>query len=203
MSEPTGLQKIPVDQLTAFSELKLRMLIDYDEYESVLQISVTAKNAFVAAQVAEIVKNELETYYINYRTAKTQAEIGNLKNSINRAEQDYVRAREKLNNFRDQNLNVVNSSVLSKIEQLQSEFSLYNNIYQNLVQQLENLELQLERETPVFTPIEPVVIPNSPSSPKKLNTYLLVIFLGLLTAVLVVILPYVWKQVTSQGEPKG
>ncbi len=74
---------------------------------------------------------------------------------------------------------------------MSAEFNLAFNIYNKLAQQLEQLKIQLKKETPLFTEFEPVTIPldkSEPSIPGIIVKYIAlgIVFGGLFIFILIV-----------------
>ncbi|MDE5421898.1 hypothetical protein L3073_06735 [Ancylomarina sp. DW003] len=87
-------------------------------------------------------------------------------------------AQNKLARFRDQNKNVSSAMAQTQIERLQSEFSMASSVYTELAKQLETQKIQVKEDTPVFTIIEPVVVPFERSKPKRAMILIIWTFLG-------------------------
>ncbi|MHA8095482.1 hypothetical protein ACMH5Q_11360 [Aquirufa lenticrescens] len=73
----------------------------------------------------------------------------------------YVNSQRKLASLKDSNLNSIFQSVQSNQEYTQNEFNLYSTIYNQLMSQLEQAKIQLKKDTPIFTFVEPIYIPQN------------------------------------------
>ncbi len=54
---------------------------------------------------------------------------------------------------------------------IQDEYSLAYSLYQSLAKQYEQKGIELKQETPVFTVLQPVIVPLDPSSPNILIVF--------------------------------
>jgi uncharacterized protein involved in exopolysaccharide biosynthesis len=72
------------------------------------------------------------------------------------------------------------TSGLSRIEtdRIQTRYTIAFGVFQELSKQLEQAKIQVKKETPVFTIVEPVTVPSEKSKPKKAMILFLWIFLG-------------------------
>ena len=61
---------------------------------------------------------------------------------------------------------------------LQSELQVANSVFENVVTQLEQVKLQVTKDTPVFSIVKPVVFPNNKSEPKRSMILIIWLFLG-------------------------
>jgi uncharacterized protein involved in exopolysaccharide biosynthesis len=67
---------------------------------------------------------------------------------------------------------------LTDVERLQGEYSIALNVYNELAKQLEQAKIQVKEETPVFSVLEPAMIPREKSKPKKPMIVAIWLFLG-------------------------
>ena len=67
----------------------------------------------------------------------------------------------------------------SQIEQerLQSKYMVANSIYSEMAKQLEQAKMQVKRDTPVLTIVQPVAVPRKPSN-SRAKTLIVWTFLG-------------------------
>ena len=65
-----------------------------------------------------------------------------------------------------------------KQQNLQSEYTLAFGVYSELAKQIEQAEIQVKKDTPILTTVQPVQIPDEKSSPKRLLILLIWTFLG-------------------------
>ena len=64
------------------------------------------------------------------------------------------------------------------MERLQGEYSIALNVYNELAKQLEQAKIKVKEETPVFSVLEPAVVPNEKAKPKKAMIIAIWLFLG-------------------------
>ena len=86
--------------------------------------------------------------------------------------------QNKLALFKDSNLNIIDSRFENRLSGMEAEFGIVNAVYQELSKQLEQSKLQVSKDTPVFSVIKPVTIPNIRSAPKRSLIVLIYTFLG-------------------------
>jgi uncharacterized protein involved in exopolysaccharide biosynthesis len=66
---------------------------------------------------------------------------------------------------------------------LESEVNIAQSIVQQLASQVEQAKLQVNKDTPVFTTIQPVTIPFERSAPKRSLIVVTFVFLGFIISV--------------------
>ena len=72
---------------------------------------------------------------------------------------EFNKIQNKLSAFRDKNINLSTEKIKNELNNLQSEYNLIFNIYSELLLKYENKKLEIKRNTPIFTELEPITIP--------------------------------------------
>jgi uncharacterized protein involved in exopolysaccharide biosynthesis len=81
----------------------------------------------------------------------------------------------------------------TKLLQLQAEYDLTFSVYSELAKQLETQQLQVKKDTPLFTVLKPVTIPNEKSAPKRAIILVVYLFLGFVLSLGAVLGKKYWK----------
>jgi uncharacterized protein involved in exopolysaccharide biosynthesis len=89
----------------------------------------------------------------------------------------------KLANFEDQYSSINTSLGRTRLNDLQDEYNLSYNVYSELAKTLETQRFQVKKDTPVFTILEPAVVPSGKSAPKRSLIIISFIFLGFILGV--------------------
>ena len=72
---------------------------------------------------------------------------------------------------------------MSELQKLESEYQLQQNILINLASEYNNNKIKLNKDTPIFSVIDEVSVPNQKSKPKRSLLVIIYIFLGLVLSV--------------------
>lgn len=154
------------------------------------QITLTVKmpEAWISAQATQMVLDKLIKYVTKYKTGKQLENVNFLEATTAEAEAAYKSNQQKVAGFKDNNYGVVFQSVQSREQLLQNEFTLSFTLYNSLVTQLQQARIQLKKDTPLFTLLEPVYVPDSPSEPNPPKIMLSYLFIGLSIGILLVLL---------------
>jgi hypothetical protein len=129
-----------------------------------ITLSVKMPEPNLSAEATKAVLNLMMKYITKFKSSKQLDNLQFLEKSTAEAEIKYKKAQQRLAGFKDNNYNVIFESIQSKEQQLQNEFSLAFSIYNQFVTQLEQTRIQLKKETPLFTIVEPVYIPEAVST---------------------------------------
>ena len=151
-----------------------------DKKTNLITIDVTMQDPYVAAQLADSVKNRLQDFLTAYRTKKARYDLEYALKLNKQARKDYERARLLYSEYVDANQDMMLLSAQQKQNDLENEMQLqYNNFTATSAQVLAAKAL-VQKETPSFTTIQSATVPLSPSGPKKELIVLVCLFLAAL-----------------------
>jgi hypothetical protein len=153
---------INVDLKEGFIELN----ISYDE---------PLRTAILAQKAQEILQKKVIEYKIKQakEVLKYTQEQYDLKKAL------LYNAQANLAGFKDRNIFISTSSFQTQLLRLESDYNNANIVYQELAKQVEQSKLQVSKDTPIFSVLKPVVVPNEKSGPKRLLIIAIWAFLGL------------------------
>ena len=80
--------------------------------------------------------------------------------------------------FKDSNKNISTARFMSELQKLESEYQLQQNILMTLASEYNNNKIKLNKDTPIFSVIDEVSVPNERSEPKRSLIALIYLFLG-------------------------
>lgn len=134
--------------------------------------------SLLSAQVTNKANELLQRYITNFKIEKARAQLEFIEGRYSEIKVEYEKAQEKLAVFRDRNKNVTSSLVKTQESLLENEFQLTFDVYSNLAQQLEEAKINVKEETPVFSIINPVMVPVKRTKPKRASILIIWTFLG-------------------------
>jgi uncharacterized protein involved in exopolysaccharide biosynthesis len=151
-----------------------------DKKTSLITIDVTMQDPYVAAQLADSVRNRLQDFLTSYRTQKARHDLEYALKLNKQAKKDYERARLLYSEYMDANQNMTLLTARQKQNDLENEMQLqYNNFTATSAQVLAAKAL-VQKETPSFTTIQSATVPLGPSGPKKELIMVVCLFLAAL-----------------------
>ena len=183
-------------------DLKERIVCSYDKKVGVITISVKMPDPVVAANVARFGMNYLTDYIINYRTEKQKRDLDFLAERLNAAKGKYFSNQSKKATYTDQmplNALRLQSADLQR-ERIESEYKISSSFYNSLLQKYEEAKLKIQQETPVIQVLEPPVVPNWKSEPRKSMIISFCLILGgLFSCALSLIIKKNYQKVLTRG----
>ena len=142
----------------------LRDRIKFTQTGKFINASVKMPDAQLSAETTRTLISLMIKYITSFKLSKQLEDYHFLEKRTLEAEERYKKAQYSLANFKDSNYNVVFESYKVRGMQLENEFSLSFSLYNQFVTQLEQAKIQLKKETPLFTMVEPVYIPDAQSA---------------------------------------
>ena len=89
-------------------------------------------------------------------------------------------AQDKVNAFKDNAIFFNTTTYQTQLSRLEAEYTTANMIFLEVAKQVEQAKLQVSKDTPIFSVLKPVVVPNEKSGPKRLLIIAIWAFLGLI-----------------------
>lgn len=173
-------------RLEIFSKISGR--IKLETKDKTVTVLVKMPSPFLSAIVGKLVLERLLVYISSMETYKQKSNIDYLSKRLSEAEFAYKNAQRKYAGYNDNTLGVIFESAQINKQILSNELSVAFNLYNQFTVQLEQSKVDLKKETPYFSILEPISIPTSASEP-NLKSYLFIstgIFLILTLLLLIV-----------------
>jgi len=168
--------------------LDKKIFLTVDKKDGFLTLKVSMPEPLVAAQVANKVQEMLQRDVIRLRTEKAQTDLEFIQARYNQvkaeAESYQVGVAAGSDRFKDlvSNLPRVGNT------RLQTQYNIANSVFQELAKQLEQAKIQVMRDTPVFTVIEPASVPYEKSSVRRIFIVALFALMGGVAGLAIVML---------------
>ncbi len=183
-TEVRNILSLTSRELKVISSLRQRIDVKLDN--GIIIIYVKMPEASLAGDVADNVMISLVNFVKSYRTEKSRRDVEFIENRFGEARKRFELAQHNLAQFRDSNRGQLTQMARMQEQSLQSEYDFSFNIYNTLARRLEEAQLNLQEETPVVQILEPAVIPNSISEPRREFILTVSIFLGIIMGLIVI-----------------
>lgn len=152
--------------------------LNVDQKQGILTLSVNMSEASAAAQIVQKTQELLQREITRLKSEKAQSDLDFIQERYNiaKSEAERYQVNVAVNTDRFKNLTSTLPNVQTSFIQTKSAIS--TTIFTDLARQLEQGKIQVKKETPVFTVIEPVSVPLTPSEPNREKIIIIWIFLG-------------------------
>ena len=162
---------------------KEKFSIELNEKEGYIKVVATDENAFVSTQLVEKITENLQSKIIELRTNKIKERLEYSKKQYELKQGEFDLLQKKLAEFKDSNKNISTARFMSELQKLESEYQLQQNIRVNLASEYNNNKIKLNKDTPIFSVIDEVSVPNERSKPKRVILVFIYVFIGLVLSI--------------------
>ena len=180
---PSYSKNLTIKRLTYEDEQLLNYLkglitISVDKNEGFITLSVKDKNPQVAAIVVQNTQDLLQKEVIDFKIKNAQELLTFTEDLYIEKRVAFENLQDELATFRDQHQNISSGLFENKLSRLESELAIASAVNGELAKQVEQARIQVTKDTPIFTIIDPVVFPNQKTGPKRRLIVLGFTFLG-------------------------
>lgn len=193
--EESDILYFSYDEWQVLTNLKKRMSFDINNKTGVVTINFRMPDPIVVTTVANVVKENLIEYIIDYRTEKISITLDFVETQLEDATKRFEKSQERLAEFRDQSHGELTQMARAKEQRLESEYDLAFKIYSAMAQKKDEVKLQLQENTPIVKELEPVYMPDEKSSPRRGMIMVMSLFLSLFIAAGIIFLKDMWLNV--------
>jgi LPS O-antigen subunit length determinant protein (WzzB/FepE family) len=166
------------DQEAIRKILSERVTLETNDKEGYVVLNAIAHDPKLAAQVAHKAQLLLQKYITEFKIKKASAQLDFIKGRHAEKKNDFEQAQANLAAFSDRNKNITSAMARIEQEKLQNEYQLAFEVYSQLAQQLEQAQIKVKEDTPVFSIVKPVTVPLEKSKPNRPMILIIWTFLG-------------------------
>ena len=149
-----------------------------DKRTDVTTIKVKAQDPLISALLADSISARLQNFIIRYRTSKARLDLEYYQQLSDSALIEYNAAGARYSAFCDANKNMSQQSVLTRKNQLQTDFDLKSATYQAYQAQVQAMKSKVQEKTPAFTVLKSTIVPVRAAGPKRVIFVLTMCFLA-------------------------
>ncbi len=173
-----GYNFITQEEFGLVKSFKEKFSIVLNEKEGYIEVIASDKDAFISTQLVKIVTKNLQSRIIELRTNKIKERLEYSKNQYELKQIEFNILQNNVADFKDSNKNISTARFMSELQKLESEYQLQQNILMTLASEFNNNKIKLNKDTPIFSVIDEVSVPNERSEPKRSLIVLIYLFLG-------------------------
>lgn len=175
-----GLQPLSNKEHGMLGAVSSKVSIVNDKKEGIITISVVESDPIIAAQVTKVTEKVLQDWISEHKIKNAKAQYDFISKQFEAKQKEFFSIQDQLAGYIDRNQNVLSATYLTRLDRLQAEFDLVNSVYSELAKQKEQAAIQLSKDTPTFSVLDPVKVPKDKTGPKKSIYILGAFFIGLI-----------------------
>ena len=153
--------------------------VKVNQKDGFITLSSTLPVAEYSAILTKKAKEILQKIIINNKIESANQNLIFSQQQLEEKKLIFDEIQAKLAYFSDSNLNSVNSFVINERDKLDAEFQIISAVVTELSKQVEQVKLQVSKNTPVFSTIKEASIPIYRTSPKRTQLVIIYGFIGL------------------------
>lgn len=169
-------------QYSAYRKLRKSIKVEVDKKTFLVTITVKMQDPVVAATLSNYVIDALKKYVTTYRTGKAVKNEEFLNDAFNQAKDEYFDSQRRLARYIDAHQEVAVQRAQVERQRLQNEANLNFQLYSSLAQQLQQAQVAVQQEAPVFAVVTPPSVPLRKSGPRRLVAAVVFAFFGTIAA---------------------
>ena len=177
-SPSAGIHRLTKEENRIISNFRNRVELNMQDKTGVLLITVTMPDPYAAAQLAALLEKKITQNVVEYKTEKAKANLAYVEKNYGEAKERFENIQYKFAQGVDRNKNVSSATAEIELLRLKDEYNIAYGLYKGLATQVEQAKIQLSEQTPVFTILEPAIVPHGKSEPNTKFVLTLFVVLG-------------------------
>ncbi|MBO4723764.1 MAG: lipopolysaccharide biosynthesis protein [Bacteroidaceae bacterium] len=185
------------DEVKILKQVGESVSLSVDKKEGYITLNVTGSEPIMTAELAMKAQQLLQEEITRFRVEKSQNELDYIQARYDEIKAEAESYQEQLAKINDRSQNMTGSYYRIEQERIQAKYNLANGIYNEMAKQLEQGKIQVKKDTPVFTVIQPVTVPSQPSNSRS-KTLIVWTFLGFILGCGIVLAKGYWPKLKEQ-----
>lgn len=171
--------------------------LSVDSKNGYLTLTVDGTEPIMTAELALKAQQLLQEEVTRFRVEKSQSELEYIQARYDEVKKETELYQEQLASVTDRSQDVTTTRARIGRDRIQSKYNLSNSIFTDIAKQLEQAKMQVKKDTPVFTIIQPVAVPTQPSN-SRAKTLIIWTFLGIVLGCGIVLGKEYWGKFKEQ-----
>lgn len=148
-----------------------------DKKEGYVTLTVVGSEPVQTAELAMKAQQLLQDEVTRFRLEKSESELDYIQARYNEIKREAESTQAQLARVQDRSQNLGTRQDLLERDRIQAKYNVANSVYVEMAKQLEQAKMQVKKDTPMFTVIQPVTVPTKPSN-SRAKTLVIWTFLG-------------------------
>ncbi len=185
------------DEQKVLESLSQCISLSMDKKEGYLTLSVIGSEPLQTAELALKAQQLLQEEVTRLGTEKAQSELEYIQARYEEIKAEAESYQTALAAATDRSQDLASNRSRIARDRIQSKYTLANSIYNDMARQLEMAKMQVKKDTPVYTILQPVVVPSKPSN-SRAKTLAMWIFMGIVVGCGIVMVKMYYPKVKEK-----
>ena len=168
------------DEEKVLKALAQNVTLAVDKKEGYVTLNVTGSEPIQTAELAMVAQQLLQREITRFRVEKSQSELDYIQARYDEIKKETESYQDQLARANDRAQNVASSRDDMERVRIQNKYNISNSIYSELAKQLEQGKMQVKKDTPVFTVVQPITVPTQASNSRAKTLIVWTFFGGVL-----------------------
>lgn len=183
VAESSMVQEYDQSYLNLLEMLSSRLSVSSDRKTGIITISARMPDRYAAADLVRVSADRLVQRIIEYESRRAAESFRFVNEQYMQANVRYEGAQRDLATFSDRNRTLMSATAQIERDRLQRDYDIAFEVYQEVSRELEQARIKMNQDTPVFTVLDQVTVPNIRTSPNRKAIMVFWLFLGLLVGI--------------------
>lgn len=171
--------------------------LEVDKKEGNITLVVQGSEPIQTAELAMKAQQLLQDEITRFRVEKSEGELEYIQARYNEVKEEHERYQVMLASANDRTQNVATTSARVGRDRIQAKYNVSNAVFMEMAKQLEQAKMQVKKDTPVFTIVQPVTVPMRASN-SRAKTLIVWTFLGIVLGCGIVIAKGYWPKLKEK-----
>ena len=185
------------DEEKILKKLAENVNLAVDKKEGYITLNVTGSEPIQTAELALVAQQLLQREITRFRVEKSQNELDYIQARYDEIKAEAESYQEQLARITDRSQSTIGTRNEIERNRIQAKYNVANSIYNEMAKQLEQSKMQVKKDTPVFTIVQPVTVPTQPSN-SRAKTLIVWTFLGGILGCGIVLARGYWPKLKEQ-----
>lgn len=174
-----------------------RISVSHDKKSGIVTVGAEMPDPLAAADLAKVAAQQLMQSVVGFEVRRAEEQLVFVEAQFRIAKARHETAQRELAVFADRNRMLMSAVGQLERMRLEREAELAFDLYQQLARETEQARLRRSQDTPTFSVLDQVTVPNRKSKPRRLLLLVLAVFLGLVGGLTRV----AWRVYVSDASP--
>ena len=165
-----------------------------DKKEGYITLTVNGSEPIQTAELAMKAQQLLQEEVTRFRIEKSESELEYIQARYDEIKKEAESYQDQLARITDRSQSMTTTRDRIERDRIQAKYNVANSIYNEMAKQLEQAKMQVKKDTPVYTVIQPVTVPMK-SANSRAKTLVVWTFLGFILGCGIVLGKEYWPKV--------
>lgn len=169
--------------LKIVDQLDERLVVSIDKKTSVITMTGMMPDPYAAADLVQTASQRMMQRIIDYEARKAGEQLRFVEEQYALSKTRYEAAQRALAQYEDRNRILIGAVAQVQRDRLRGDYDIAFQVYQKFSLELEQARIKKNQDTPVFTVLEQVSVPNERIKPQRAMIVVVAALLGLIWGV--------------------